>query len=113
MIGAAVAFLFSPLGKIAVIAVAALSFVTYVDRRATYRERAKCQEAALRAELEAARRDQSAAEEQRRRAEETAAELEKAKTDAEQRETVLREEISKRPASQRCALTPDAARRMR
>lgn len=126
MIGLA-GFIFSPLGKLLAIALAIGSAVVAIDRRATYRERAKCESAALRSQLDAANRDlalyaraaemkqaELAAEEQARAEDQEA-------FDAKEKELVAREQNARaeternagaacpRPAADVCRLSRDDA----
>lgn len=57
MITSVLAFLFSPLGKVVLLGLAIMSAVAFIDRRATYRERGRCEAAVIQAKLDAARKD--------------------------------------------------------
>lgn len=99
--------------KIIAIVVALGAGVIYVDRHATYKERAKCNARALQAQLAAAQIDRDAFREQAERANEAAGRIEKERNDADERARQLAEDIAKRPASGRCPLSDDAVKRLR
>lgn len=111
MIEAALGFL-APY-RLIIIGMAILSAVVFIDRRATYRERAKCDAAAMRAERDAALQDLSAEKIARAAEKATIENLEKQKeTDDEARQS-LEAELAKRPAADRCPLSADDAKRVR
>lgn len=99
--------------KIIAIVIALGAGVIYVDRHATYKERAKCNARALQAQLSAARIDRDAFKEQAERATQAAEQIEKERNEADDRARKLAEDIAKRPASGRCPLSDDAVKRMR
>lgn len=113
MISGIIAAIFSPIGRIALIALALLAAVGVIDRRATYRERAKCDAAAMRAERDAALQDLRAEKEAREREKQTITILEQQKgTDDEARQS-LEAELAKRTPAARCELSDPDARRLR
>jgi multidrug resistance efflux pump len=94
------------------IALAVVAAFTFVDRRATYRERARCNAAAIQSQLNAARADLSIAKNAADEARQNASELETQKTQAENDNARLKAEIDKLPVADRCIITPDRAKRM-
>lgn len=93
---------------------AAIGFgALYVDRKATYRERAKCTAAAAIAAKKAADVDIAALQEQARAATETAKTLEAERDQADERARQLAAELAKRPDAARCPISEDDARRLR
>lgn len=113
MIAAVFAFILSPAGRIVMIALALMSAVAFIDRRATYRERARCDAAAMRAERDAALQDLRAEKEAREREKQTITLLEQQKgTDDEARQN-LEAELAKRTPAARCELSDPDARRLR
>ena len=112
MIASILAFVFSPLGRIALIGLAIMAAVVTIDRRATYRERAKCDAAAIRAERDAMAQDLKAERDAREREKATILTLEqqKEKDDADLRK--LADDLAKRPVVARCNLDDDDARRL-
>lgn len=106
-------FLLGPLGKYALVAVAVLAAVAFIDRKATYRERAKCQAAAIQAKLDAANADLRAEREARERDKVDAAELEKEKSKTDAENDALKVEIAKLPLAEQCIITKDREKRLR
>lgn len=87
--------------------------VIYVDRKATYRERAKCEAAAAIAAKKAADVDIAALREQAEAATATAKALEEDRNKADERARQLAAELEKRDKAGRCPISDDDARRLR
>lgn len=112
-IGTIIGFIFSPAGKIGLIALAVLSAVAFIDRRATYRERDRCQAAVIQSKLNAAKADLEAEISARAVDQATNARLATEKQQADNDNAKLKSDIEKLPVADRCIITPDRARRMR
>ncbi len=128
IIASIAAFLLGPLGRIALIGLALFAGVVFVDRRATYRERAKCDAGKLRAELAQVKSERDNALSRAALATGVIQSLqEKTSTDAGELAR-LNDELAKRPPQStqpgakhdpnalfddRCRLTPSGARRLR
>lgn len=111
IIAAAGSFLFSPLGKYAVIGLAVLAAYTYVDRKATYRERERCQAAVIQSRLDAANADKLAAERAEEEAKRAAQELEGEKRNAEAENEALRKKIAALPLAEQCIIPDRSVRK--
>lgn len=110
---AILAFFLGPLGRYAMIGIALLAAVAFIDRRATYRERAKCQAAAIQSKLDAANADLKAERDARARDKIDNAELAIEKQRTENENEILKAEIAKLPLAEQCIITPDRAKRLR
>lgn len=99
-------FLTSPIGKYVLIGVAVLSSIAYIDRKATYRERARCQAAVLQSKLDAQNADLAAARQAEEAARRAAEELGEEKRNAEAETEALRKRIAELPVSEQCII-PD------
>lgn len=99
---AVLGFILSPAGRIVVIGIAVLMAVAFIDRRATYRERAKCNARAIQSQLDTARADLKAAKDAHQRDLDATAELEKEKDTANAEAKRLAELVEKLPADKRC-----------
>lgn len=112
MIASALAFVLSPLGRVLMISLAIVSAIAFIDRRATYRERARCAVAALEMKLKAREADLAIAK--KTAADATAAnsiiegEAEAARRKVSEYETAL-----KAMPNNACALTDDDLRWLR
>ena len=112
MIAPIVSFLFSPIGKVVVVALGLFSAIAFIDRRATYRERARCNAEKIQSQLNARNADlaiaKRAEEDARRAAQEMATEKQTAETENEE----LKKRIARLPVGQQCLL-PDRTQRVR
>lgn len=113
MITGILTFILSPLGRYAMIGVALFAVVAFIDRRATYRERAKCQAAAIQSKLDAANADLKAERDARALDKKNVAELAREKQETDAENETLKAEIAKLPLAEQCIITPERARRMR
>lgn len=111
-IAAAGSFLFSPLGKYVLIGLAVLSAYAYVDRKATYRERARCNAEKIQSQLDARNADLAIARKSEEAARAALQELNAEKTQAEAENADLKAQIDKLPVSEQCLL-PNRTRRVR
>lgn len=87
--------------------------VLFIYQAGINKANARCDAAALRAQLRVTEIDKAALKEQVERSTIAASELEKGKADADARASALALELSKRPTADRCALTRDRANRLR
>jgi cobalamin biosynthesis protein CbiD len=113
MIGTAVAFLLSPIGRLIGIGALALAVAGGIWKSGyNYASRA-CEAAALRAELAAAQQDLNAEREAAARAKAAIDDLSKQKESDDAAISQLQVELSKRPVAAQCRLDGDDARRLR
>lgn len=106
------AFFFTPLGKAVLLILALVAAVGYIDRRATYRERAKCESAKIQSRLDAANRDLEISKRAERDAKVALDELAKQRSDAERENEDLQKRVSELPLAEQCIIT-DRTRRVR
>lgn len=106
------AFFGSPVGKVVMIGLAIFAAYGYVDRKATFRERARCESAKIQSRLDAANRDLDIAKKAEESAVAALRELTEEKKQAEDENAKLKSEIDKLPVDQQCLL-PDRRQRMR
>lgn len=98
--------------KVIAVGLAIFAGVVAIDRRATYRERAKCDVAKIESQLAAARADVENARKARAFEEEQKKELEREVSDGEKTIAKLREDIAKRPLADQCRFgSPRAPKR--
>jgi hypothetical protein len=107
-----VGFFAGPFGMYAAIGLGVLAAVAFIDRRATYRERGKCQAAVIQSKLNAAHADLAAERDARARDQKDAAELAAEKQKTESENETLKAEIAKLPVVEQCIITPDRAKRL-
>lgn len=112
MIAPAIAFLFSPIGKVLLIGLALISFVAYIDRRATYRERARCEQAKIQSKIDATNADTEIARKAAEEAKRLTKELEDERRVMEGENEELKKRIAKLPVDKQCLL-PDRTQRVR
>ena len=105
------AFLLSPLGKILLVASLVGGAYAYVDRKATFRERARCQAAVIQSKLDAANADKAAAERAEEEARRAAQELEGEKKNAEAENEALRKKIAALPLAEQCIIPDRSVRK--
>ena len=99
--------------KMIAIGLAILSVIVFIDRRATYKERSKCDAAALRSELAAARRDLNIQRDVADLARQQAAAIELEKTELDKKVSDYEADLAKRPVAAGCRIGPDDLRRLR
>lgn len=97
--------------KILAVGLAILSAVVFIDRRATYRERAKCEVAKVESQLAAARADADNARKAAALEEGQRVELEALSKTQETELEKLRAEIAKRPLADQCRFGTRAPKR--
>lgn len=106
-LGGILAFLGNPIARYALIAVAALGLWAYAEKRGENRAEARCQEAALRAELQAKTVDQEAARAAEEQAKADASKIQGDLDEANKRITEYAERLKSQPA---CVLNDDDLR---
>jgi hypothetical protein len=99
--------------KLIAIGLAILSVVVFIDRRATYKERSKCDAAALRAELAATKRDLNIQRDVADLVRKQAAVIEQEKSDLDKKVIEYEMELAKRPSAAGCRIGPDDLKRLR
>lgn len=106
------AWAFSPTGRVVLIGLAVLAAIVFIDRRATFRERARCDAAIIQSKLDAANADLKAERDAREQDKKISDDLAAEKATAEARTDELQKRIDKLPLGDRCIVGPDNARRM-
>lgn len=109
---AIIPFLFSPIGKVLLIGLALVSAVAYIDRRATYRERARCEARIVQSKIDATNADVEIARKAAAEAQKQAQELEAEKQVMEEENDELRKKIARLPVDKQCIL-PDRSKWLR
>lgn len=109
---AVIAFIFSPLGKALLVGLALVAFVGYIDRKATYRERAKCEAAKIQSKLDATNADLAIAKKAEQDAKVALEELSKERSVMEAQNNELAERIKKMPVADQCII-PDRSKWLR
>lgn len=92
----------SPIGKAALIGLGLVAAVVFIDRRATFRERARCNAAAIQSQLDATRRDLQATKAAYENAQKHTEELEKEKAASDAELQKVKDDVAKLPADKRC-----------
>ena len=109
---ALLSFIASPVGKVIMVAIALLGAVAFIDRRATYRERARCNAEKIQSQLDAKNADLEIARQAEAEAKRAAEALATEKQTAETQNEELKRQVAKLPVSQQCIL-PDRTKRVR
>lgn len=98
--------------KIVIGGMVIVAAVVFIDRRATYRERARCDTAKLQSQLNAALADIKNEKEALADARKKSADLEAQKSQSDEAHERLKKQIASLPVGEQCIITRDRAKRM-